>query len=155
MNADSVLADTSTTSAEAALVDAAAETCRQHQPTGMQSSLANPKAQDLPLPGIEATGIYSYCANGFSGFIDTEVALRIGCGHSLHPDLQNRYGDAGLENRSQGRIQCRTFDSHKMRIKPVSRATLGFAASSNNLLWQRGFSSTTLCITVCWVVGIP
>jgi len=116
--------------------------------------LADLKAQTLPLPGIEAIGTYSYCAFGCAGFIDTEIARQIVRGHSLHPDLQNRYGDPGLENKGQGLIQCCNFNSPQAGNQTcVSMDTTGFAASCDNLLWRGGFSSTTLCITVCWGVG--
>jgi hypothetical protein len=82
----------------------------------VQSSLANPKARDLWLPGIEATGIYLYCAIGFTGFIATEVARRIGCGHSLHPDLQNSHGDADLE-KTEARVESSAVTSIPIRCE--------------------------------------
>lgn len=108
---------------------------------------------DLVLADIRSPAALAALAIGCTGFINLEAARQAGCGHSIHSDLHMRSGDFGAGNQSQGGILCCTLDSNVERNQLWARWCAIFCeASCNDLLPQEVFSSTTLCITVCWMV---
>lgn len=101
------------------------------------------------LPGLEAVDFYSYGEIGYASFIYGEEAGPVGCGHSLHSDLQIHKGDLGAGNRAKVESRAVSSIPNEKEVKCLRGGILSAVRLHVTICCRRMAFQVQHCVLQC------